>query len=121
MQPPQQSSDKFYNKVYHIGLVLFPQPKSLLRVTFHCFICRRKKYDEFITGNRVKDGKSEESIRAYFNPITKYKANDPKQKKLRDAVTKFIIEDSLPVSTVESSAFRKLLEIADSRYVPTNR
>ncbi len=54
--------------------------------------------------------------------VQKWKSTDGgKQKQITDAVVNFIASDLQPLSVVESSAFRKILEMAEPRYLMPSR
>lgn len=54
--------------------------------------------------------------------LHKYGANDFTQKKATDALVLYIAEDLLPLSTVESSSFKRFVHTLDSKYqIPTRK
>ena len=53
--------------------------------------------------------------------LQKYTANDAKQQELTDAVLDFIVHQLLPLSVVESDAFKHLMDIADPCFKLPNR
>ena len=52
----------------------------------------------------------------FLAPPKKYTPHDPRQQQLTDALVMYIACDLVPFSVVDSSHFKRLMEVADSRY-----
>ena len=53
---------------------------------------------------------------SFVKTHTKFASSDPQQRKITDALVMFVASDLLPISIVESSHFRHLLECRNSSY-----
>ena len=58
---------------------------------------------------------------SFVKTHTKFASSDPQQKKITDALVMFVASDLLPISIVESSHFRHLLECLNSSYAIPSR
>ena len=60
-------------------------------------------------GRQLGDGEA-------FARVTKYSKDSDRHERLKDAVTRYLVEEMVPFSTVEKPAFKSLLQKFDKQY-----
>ena len=69
-----------------------------------------------IPRQKTASGCSQSTIQETIERTQKYKCKRKKWKELTDSVTHYIAKDCLPMSVVEGSGFKKMIDAFDSRY-----
>ena len=88
--------------IYHIIILFFTQRRSHAEELKQC-------------------SSEQQSMSLFVQPLKKYDANHPKQKRGTEALVDFIAEDLMPLHLVESQWFQKLLSLLDPQYTLPSR
>ena len=101
-------------------------PSSLaLVITLLTCLSQKKHRDAFLSHTKERGPAptttSQSSCTRFFPEKEKYSKHDQRQVQLTECIVMFIAEDLLPLSTVESSNFRRLCEKFDPRYQVPSR
>lgn len=70
----------------------------------------------------TQDNSNQTTLTLLVEAQKKYSPNDPRQVQLTNALVKFIADDLMPMSIVESPRFKSLMSLADARFqIPTRK
>ena len=87
--------------------------KGYLKATTNCIRHIRTKHN-YIIANGLTKFNTKAKVASKYSPNDSYNANDCRHMEITEALHRFIIEDLMPISIVDSTSFNYLVELLDS-------
>ena len=121
----------FYKNKNKEGIPFIDKEQAICKICHHG--CRytsnttnlsdhlKRKHADKIGTDKFKAKSEQTNIKQHFGVVQPFPRNSPKALAITKAIAYYIIDDYLPLSTMESKPFRELLKTIEQRYQPMSR